>query len=120
MTCTDSSTGKCVRSEFACMGGPVCWEPKEEEGESEVKLKKGTGLNQAQKNREIREGRWERYILWYYKIPKRNRLYASDHALSKKTFYTRSKVSVFLTDNPEYEAVRLDKTVQEVVWKEEN
>lgn len=29
MICKDSTTGYCSGNQFICMGGPVCWEPEE-------------------------------------------------------------------------------------------
>lgn len=76
-------------------------------------------LSQEQKDREIQEGRWERYTLWYRKIPKRDAQRHSDQRTSKKTFYYRAQIDEFLSDHPAYEAARIDKTVQEIVWTED-
>lgn len=76
-------------------------------------------LSRAQQERESREGRWERYILWYTKVPEDERRYLSDAKTWKKTFYERSQIDVFLDDNPGYTAKRIDRTVQTVLWNKE-
>lgn len=75
-------------------------------------------LSRAQQERESREGRWERYTLWYWKKPEEARRYSSDWETHRKTFYERSQIDDFLADNPRYRAKRIDHTVQTMVWTE--
>lgn len=76
-------------------------------------------LSTAQQERESREGRWERYILWYTKVPEDERRHLSDAQTWKKTFYERSQIDDFLADNPRYRAKRIDRTVQTTIWTNE-
>lgn len=77
-------------------------------------------LSRAQQERERREQRWERYILWYWKAPKEEHPYRGEWPTHRKTFYERAQVDAFLADNPRYRARRIDKTVQTIEWLAED
>jgi hypothetical protein len=68
-------------------------------------------LSTAQRSSEMLRGQWVRFILWYRKYP-------SDQS-RKKTFYERSQVDDFLSENPDYIARRIDKHIQTIIWMNE-